>query len=1639
MKTPMLNICGISSTFPEMPNEMISRDSLLEMIESYLEKNKVLVINGDRGVGLTTILAMFAGRHSQNGISYFCSDFTSLVSNTAIIKANIVEQLDYYVDGINNQIKREKVVISSLYRIMRKLKQKNQVLYFIFDGFDRFTDGSKESIRNFLKNIYNIQNARFLFSGQIDKVKELLPNTETLMSYQILRFEKDAVLDYVKKIIPNMSEAEAEIFWSLSKGNAERLSCILDIYTRKKSMDIINELDRRCDENLYISDYKYIENCSLEKGKFFLALITLSEIPIHKNIITSVLDINKEEYQSIIDYFTNYVISAEDYPQINNRSLRKYLYRTMDSGVREETENLLITILETEKPEETFYSLPSLYRSTDRQHELVKYLTSEKVQEFLEKRRSQSAINEQCDYGRDASSATNQADVYFRFAVTRSASREIEQNELAETELLALLAVGDVETAYNLSQNVFLLEERLKCLLLIAQRKDILPTDMVEDVLEQITELVNSINFAYIPDKAIDLAQLLLPINFYQALSIIDQIAKVTSDRQRIDKLYTMFSLAYNEEGDGNLGDVAKADIVATRITDEKLRTLSQTMKGIFCELTVAQLLVEIEKLPTDSNKLYFLQFWIPEHKNIDNVGDVILYAVKLIIQASDISTPKVSLLKEYCKPLSSVSKDIIEEIIIKLDAITEYIKYPTIDYVELQLLVIEALSKYDKQRAYSKLEDLYLEISEYQDIDIMIHAKSLLLANYDKLGTPKEMQDVLMPSFQLQKEIEENILKQFEHSAYHMKVIEGVIKALICTYPSLIDTVVPSMNTEARRSRAYLLAASVYAEKEHIDTFDANRFLKYVNAVKYDLSDIGTPLKTIIRRLTIWKKDDKKIFSIMKKLSSVFDIIENISIKCYVLSKVYIWGAKHYPTDTFFQYIKNNLDNTWENIDSPWLKVIIGYEIAKSLSVLSLKQESHEYIKKTNQYRNEQILPNFSCVRAVHASLSMYVHSLGILIRSGLSTEDDMGRFRNILSHYESNGETIVLWGNLALEYYVSGNKEKFSNIVRLYIDKDLSKFSLYDQKKILFNISPALYLNAPEQYMQKLSVYDESFKCSCIEHIASFVISQYPYISEVNTKNNQNVNRELEYNDVNILIHLMKISPDECFVFNYVDLLTKKEREQDLRRLSREQRKDMLSSLEEIVKTKFPTQSGIQHQGYQIICEAMLVSCKQQYRSADWESIKNKIETIDNIADKAFLYLQSANYIRNTEKRNLFLDNGLRYSMSISGGFDKLNRMDLCLSTTFLSRDKIRTKKVTNTIMDAMLKNENGTYQDYQKIIDIIYENDPQLADQMVEQVDRDIVRLNFKNRLKRHMLSNKKIGIAKDSLQNVISLNEEEQSRFYERQLADLIAHRATVRDVNELNPILASIYQGPIMNLVDAIVYYMENLYQKNMSLNTIDDMLRQIHEALYCNLRLVFAISSSTQDKMKRINDVMNRKKETGYDGMVLAGQDTKGYKYIKEWYTKYHYDVLRIIDPYFHPEDLIIIKQLFDINNSLDVTILTNLKNKDASMEDFQMGWNQISSDMTGKMKIIIVRYADNLDKSPIHDRWWILFDPEDGNKEGIQLPSVGTLGVRDALISPIEKSILPTVDERWRRYVDDKIRRTEAGERIVYEEILIK
>lgn len=1630
----------LSETKPRIRKDLISRESYLDFLDSQLEERRVLCVEGEEGVGVTTALALFARRHGSNCASYFNNGWSRhLLSPKAIIRS-LLRQLTFFTKTELDPNEEETTLVNCIFRLNRLTRNKDKFIYFVFDGFDKLPAVYVTQIRDVLAPLFSVDNARFVFSGKVEDLKQLLPDgVEAKQTNELLKFQDNDVEGYLKGIDPDLTKDDIGTIFDLSKKGVARRLVILAEKLQKYGMDKINDYYSSIEDDFYAEDYDWIEEQE-EKLQLLMALLTFTETPLNTQSVAKVLELTQEVTMQLLERCGDYVEVADDgYVALRSDDYRKYLYGRLER-LKKEIELLMIKVIEKSTDMgEQFMLLPALYKHVKDNKQLVDYLTSDKVQHYIVEQRSQAALNEQCDYGFYAcTDFETQAAQYFSFAINKSVSRELEKNELSDLEIEALIAIGDDEKAYGMTQSVFLMEEKLKCLLIIAQSGKHLSDAMREEINRQIDTLTDNIHFEHIPDKSIELALLMLPVKMEKALEIIDRVAKVTKDRQQIDRLYTAISLSFNNEGkpdDNNMSQ--RADLASSKIEDEGLRKMATVMKTVMEESTPAQVVEKMKGLPA-SHQLNFLRYWIPNHKKGEDVGDAVEYAVRLVIDTSQTTMPKVTLLKHYCKPLPEMPEKQVRTVVNLLDAVVANIKFPTVEYVKLMILVISAVVKFDKKDAEDRLVALYMEILDFKDKALQAHCKALLLRDFDKLGNPDDVEDWLgKKASELQDEILNDIDEVLGNSAYHYKVVEGPIAALVCTDQGFVKKVIAKMNTAERRSRAYLWATQQYLWQKDIKKLDWDYFIRLFNNITYDRTDLHKPLTDLVNKIIEVNDKDTALLENVKKHYGLLKEAEQAEAQCYFFAQLYVWLYRNYETETDFRrMVKDDLDAVWDLLNVPSLKADTGYNIAKVMSRISMKTEAHEYVAKAAEVRKNQLLASVSCLTAYRMSFGLYAHSLGILIRSGLCTEEDIEQFKNLMEYEGSDVDAIILWSRVALEYYGMNQIEQFNNIMNRFVTKQIEKeLPEIDQKQVLYSIAPAMYLNSDTLFYDRLKAYDDCFWNACIENVARYIQTKYPYAEYTNNSEIQTL-VALEKTDYDKLLDLMRHTKDDNFIFQLTDTMTKSIQQNLGSKLTREMQRALWSEMETVIQNRLPMDGGIQHDGYLIACQTMIDGTRPGSK-VDPEKLKQDIEAIGNKADQAFLYAHVAYYMPNTTWKMAFIDLAVQKTEEIDYTFDRFNRFTMCLQDSFTAA-KSKSQGIATKVMNSLKTDGNGSYSDYQRMLDLVRDHDEQLADTMLEMVDDDPARIQYKKRLKLRAASSKKIEAAKSDLLQVSRLTNAEQMRFFERQMECLIKNKNIVRDFDSTQPILKQIFMNPITDTQDAVLFFMENLHQKNQANKKYNALLRDMHQAIVDNLKIVVAIASGTQERLERVNRIMNERSDNNAS-MIKMGQADKGLQRIVDWYKSHPVNIIRIIDPYFHAEDMYIVKTLMDINNDLNCSILTNkdvIKHKDEPLDVvFQSGWNAVSADLTGRIEVKSCCFEGDPKKAPFHDRWWLLYDDEENKYYGIRLSSPSTLGSRITEISEMEQEAIDSAMSIWTKFFVNMVKRVD-GIKVSYDEM---
>ena len=126
-----------------------------------------------------------------------------------------------------------------------------------------------------------------------------------------------------------------------------------------------------------------------------------------------------------------------------------------------------------------------------------------------------------------------------------------------------------------------------------------------------------------------------------------------------------------------------------------------------------------------------------------------------------------------------------------------------------------------------------------------------------------------------------------------------------------------------------------------------------------------------------------------------------------------------------------------------------------------------------------------------------------------------------------------------------------------------------------------------------------------------------------------------------------------------------------------------------------------------------------------------------------------------------------------------------------------------------------------------------------------------------------------------------------------------------------------------------------------------------------------------------------------------------------EWYQMHPHNELFIIDPYFKPEDLYIVKHLCDCNTELNIRILCHPQQ--FTMDDYISEWHRLASAVTCSIQINTVGYQNNPKDGPLHDRFWICCDYDQGIFCGLRTNSLSSFGNKESLISELNGTdILP-------------------------------
>ena len=701
------------SGIPKTPIDLVSRDSIINSIETTLKQNDVVFIEGDSGIGKSTLLLDFTWQNSLSAISHFIEiNYRYTFSYECLIE-NLYRQIYFYCK--NEEFDEDQLVDTSLFNsisglLFKKIKGSSKPLYFVFDGLEQISESELDSLTSIFDSL-PFGKAKFIFTGTKEGLTSLFGSKKLkTKEVSISNFGLNETKLYLKDICSEESKLQ-ELHKLSDKGFPQKLKEIKLLCIENGGVDNFLNSTEISEKTDFLKLLWAKVNVNDKPQNDLLSLIAFNDTQIRINTISAILKIEVNVLREKINELP-FIEILEDVIQFKSETFRKFA-RNKLKDFEDRINFLLIEYYEENSTtDDSIFNLAQLYQKAKRWEKLTKFYSIDAFIHIVDKYQTMGNVNSQIAQGFDASKKNHSGkfnEAYIRFALHKSSAKELEKNNLWESEIEARMAVGDYDQALILANSAFLKEDRLKLLAILAKQRKIKDLDEDKNLIDQIKILYEQLDLSKIQQKAFEIAGLLVYSCFELAIDLVEKLSNNTASKNSLDYAFAYLSLSATDANKRNKRQIVDIDVLNAKIQDSDVKNLTNALNFLSGDFSAKQIVENVKELSKFSHKLFLLKSWIANNAENDDVGYAIKYTLEEIVKTSIENVPNATSLSEIAKPLPKIKKQSeIEQLILLFDAQKNTIDRPTKDFITLQLTIAEALAIFDHDKAKDRIFDVY-------------------------------------------------------------------------------------------------------------------------------------------------------------------------------------------------------------------------------------------------------------------------------------------------------------------------------------------------------------------------------------------------------------------------------------------------------------------------------------------------------------------------------------------------------------------------------------------------------------------------------------------------------------------------------------------------------------------------------------------------------------------------------------------------------------------------------------------------------------------------------------------------------------------------------------------------------------------
>jgi hypothetical protein len=1626
---------SFSPGFPKAVRHEVLREHLLLTVEKMLLGGlSAVLIEGEEGLGATTLLAQFSRLHFDKTVSCFISVGSRFAYEPSFIRTSIAAQILWLLERkeLDERLISEPEYHGLIYRLQRRA-QKTAPFFFVIDGLAEIPP-EDESIRELiLRELLPIglHELKFVLSAQQAPLSEYFHSSARVKPFPLSPFSPAETAEYMKSL--HLSDEEIKQCQRLCMGIPGNLASVRRLLEAGRTLSQIVEAEPEdLPGFLQIEWDRHVgkENSTRE----ILAVVAFGRRSFTAAELAIVLNSSDADVQThvascgLLD-----VVSDNGEIRFITEAHRRFAEKKLGDLKQATINRLIDSLLREGRSREKTSLLPNYYEQAGRYDELLDTLSEDHLSEVVAQTSSITALQRDVSLALHTASRLSSWVRLFKYSLLRSAITEFVSADPWVPEIEAYIALGNFSDALAIANAGPTKELRLRLLAAYARLLNGAGVPVDESLREQVIRLVEDVGMESLGKAAVDIASDLVVIAPDHAIKIIEKLSGSDGISQDLDGAFLRLAIAAVQFQTSPKEESSTTEKAQERIKDESLRKFVNGLSALLGRGGAQETIRRVERMDP-VHRAYALRQWLLQNRENADAIDIVEYVLDHML-SDTATTTTLRDLREAAVALPYAAKtDRVRLLVKRFDSqkLTVQDLGSAEEATRLEMLLARAELKYDMEATVRRIESAFEAVQTFPELAIRVDCLAWILSAVTEIKENTSHSLLSSISEQAKSQLGDLLDRLLCDTADQEEIVRGAIRALSrAAFPLAMD-IASRLNTEQRRDRAYSLIVRAINETRRLEGK-----LKELSEAIQKVGDEDAA--NSLRVLTLETIHDLPPSSIHESELVPFIRESTTIVDAYARAQALLWSikiaTKRWPDKKkLVVEFSDDLLASVEMVDAPWAQAEVFFEATAAVAP-SARELAMKFLKRARECKKHQAILGADLSKLYVQTLWLATRALAGTAAKGVISKDHLERLEFLINVNPSMSQRAQIWGDLAARCWRVGARDLANDLVSKHVWPAINAVPQDDRLAhyhTLSAVAPCLYFNSPgatDVLLARLSTWDRDVAYG---HICATLITRLPPYEpsepEIAKRYRLEFPQVLEYCEL-----LKKIRTDTIFYLQLealVDALTDRAARDWL---TRQQKGEIGARLGQLAREKLPDPSNIAHEGYLVTALAQVYKLTQVVPS-EWDDLIKRACSIPNLADRVIViaYVAMALPSKQAGRRQQLLSQAERLANQIPGEFDKAHRFQWLARMTVREEPAASRRFVKAAFQCALaLRDEKHAKEQQKQAIELAHRIDPDYANQLARSLDDDPAkrRARAEARERIEFMKTKKIlsEAGKVDLRNSEQRKQIPQAAW--SSLGALNSGRNEPQRLEQFGEYLMYAASTDLESSYPVFAWIIENANMRYARTDQARDVCTGLVEGALMTAsllqRIMAALTEEDEQQPKRSHAL-------GSDAIVIReGEQEMARKIVTDWIRSKASETVKICDPYFSTESLWLLKVIKNELPGCRVLVLmggAHIKSDADSVEHkFKDAWRAIADFDPPDTDIVIAAVGD-IGKSPIHERW--LVSQASGLRLGTSVADLGSDRISE--ISPLSEADVVARNEEMVQYLKfDK--RVQNGERIKY------